>query len=186
MDKNASTAGVKKGGLISQAQIRILICYILDTLKEAVPAKQLSEQLHFDGIANYFEVDDAFGALLKNGQIEAADTLEETYIITEKGSRAAEELRTSLPFTIREVACSIAVKLLNKIKNSKEYNIEIVECKNGYNVICSSEENGIKMMSASIYAADIQQAQCMKAAFLERAGKVFKDIIDTLTKTDFE
>ena len=186
MDKDASTAGVKKGGLISHALIKILLCYILDTLKEPVPAKQLSEEFHFEGIANYFEVDSAFGILLKNGQIESVDGSEETYTITKKGSEVAEELRTSLPFTVRETACSIAVKLLNKIKHSKEYNIEIVEMDSGYNVVCSSEENGVKMMSAGIYAADLQQAQCMKTAFLERAGKIFADIVDTLTQNNFE
>lgn len=184
MNKDATTAGVKKGGLINQAQIKILICYILDTLKDAVPAKQLSEELHFDGIANYFEVDTAFGALLNNGQIAIADAQEETYVITDKGSMVASELKTSLPFTVREMGCAIAVKLLNKRKNIKEYNIDIVECKNGYNVICSSIEDGTTMMSASIFAADLQQAQYMKNSFLEKAGIIFTDIVDTLTRND--
>lgn len=184
MEIDALNAGVKKGGLVSRSQIKILICYILDAVKEPVPAKTLSELLHYDGIANYFEVDSAFGVLLQNGQIEAADTAEETYIITEKGSRAAEELRTSLPFTIREIGCSVAVKMLNRIKTSRDYDIDVSETGNGYTVTCSVTERGIKMLSASVYVSDKQQAQTIKEAFLEKAGTVFSNMIDELTRSE--
>ncbi len=184
MEVDASNAGVKKGGLISQAQIKILICYILDAVKEPVPSTRLSELLHYEGIANYFEVDTAFAALLKNGQIRTENEAEQTYVITENGSAIANELRRSLPFTIREKACAAAVKLLNRMKSSRENNIQINQNGKGYLVTCSVEDNGTTMLSAGIYVTDLQQAQKMKDAFLERADKIFTEIVNTLTSTE--
>ena len=57
MELDATTAGVERGGLANMAEIRILICYVLDSVKEPVPATRLSELLHYNGLANYFEVD---------------------------------------------------------------------------------------------------------------------------------
>ncbi len=184
MEVNASNAGVNKGGLISQAQIKILICYILDAVKEPVPSTRLSELLHYEGIANYFEVDSAFAALLKNGQIALQNEKDQTYTITQNGSAIAKELRRSLPFTIREKACAAAVKLLNRMKSSRENNIQINQNGAGYLVTCSVEDNGITMLSAGIHVTDLQQAQKMKDAFLERADKIFTDIVNTLTSTN--
>ena len=52
MDKDAVSMGVKPvGGLFSTAEIKILICYILDTIGEPVPANELTNTQHYEGIA---------------------------------------------------------------------------------------------------------------------------------------
>lgn len=182
MELDATTAGVERGGLANMAEIRILICYVLDSVKEPVPATRLSELLHYNGLANYFEVDSAFGVLLKNGHIAAADDSEETYVITPAGHEVAETLKTSLPFTVREKACAAAVKILSTIRNRRENRVDIQECNGGYNITCSVETDGQEMMSLKLFVTDLQQAQTVKNAFIENASDVFSILVDTLTK----
>ena len=69
MENDAIGAGVKNGGLFNTAEIKILICYILNAVKEPVPAAMLSNILHFEGIANGFEVSDAMASLAESGHI---------------------------------------------------------------------------------------------------------------------
>ena len=82
MENDAIGAGVRNGGLFSTTEIRILICYILNAIKEPVPAMMLSNILHFEGIANGFEVSDAISNLEKNGQIAPVDDESTYYEIT--------------------------------------------------------------------------------------------------------
>ena len=68
MENDALAAGVSRiGGLFSTADIRILICYIISSIGEPVPGRLLADILHYEGIANCFEVNDSIAALLKNG-----------------------------------------------------------------------------------------------------------------------
>ena len=69
MERDAVSAGVSEiGGLFSTADIRILICYLLSSIKDPVPGRKLADLLHFEGIANCFEVNDSIAFLLNNGQ----------------------------------------------------------------------------------------------------------------------
>ena len=114
MERDALNAGVAFGGLFSTDEIRILICYILDSVKDAVPAQQLSELLHYEGIANYFEVSTAFASLEENGHIKKTDN--DKYVITTSGSNIAATLKTSVPITVRDKTFALTVKLLSTMK----------------------------------------------------------------------
>ena len=103
MEKDAVSAGVSEyGGLFTTAEVRILICYILSTINQPVPGNLLANTLHYEGIANCFEVNDSIAYLHKNGQLKLIDEKEDTYIITEKGTMVARELKTTLPFTVKD------------------------------------------------------------------------------------
>ena len=70
MEKDALTAGVSEiGGLFTTAEIRVLICYIFSSINQAIPGKLLANTLHYEGIANCFEVNDSIDYLYQNGQL---------------------------------------------------------------------------------------------------------------------
>ena len=78
MEKDAVSAGVSEiGGLFSTAEVRILICYILSSIAEPVPGRLLGDILHYEGIANYFEVNDSIAYLCKGGQLKVFNEEEE-------------------------------------------------------------------------------------------------------------
>ena len=67
MQTDAMHAGVAPGGLKSRIEIRVLICYILVNSDLPVPLEAVKEQLHFRGIANYFETAYAIAYITSNG-----------------------------------------------------------------------------------------------------------------------
>ena len=54
MRRDAFTGGVDPGGLWVQNDIRILICYILDSVQAPLSQEDLSRSVQGRGLANYF------------------------------------------------------------------------------------------------------------------------------------
>ena len=128
MERDAVSAGVNPiGGLFSTAEVRILICYILTALDEPVPGQLLAETLHYEGIANCFEVNDSIAHLVKSGQLLPVDEKDDTYIITKSGKYVAETLKTTLSMTVKQRAYDAAYKMLARFKNAKETDISELE-----------------------------------------------------------
>ena len=181
MERDALNAGVAFGGLVSTDEIRILICYILDSVKDAVPAQQLSELLHYEGIANYFEVSTAFASLEENGHIKKTNN--DKYVITTSGSNIAATLKTSVPITVRDKTFALTVKLLSTMKYAEETRFDITECNNGYNVRCAVVEGETELMSVSLFVADREQAENIKKIFLDDPTRIYSGMIELLTNT---
>ena len=47
--------GINPGGMRSKNEIRILICYLIKSVKAPVSKELILESLQKDGLANYFE-----------------------------------------------------------------------------------------------------------------------------------
>ena len=128
MEKDAVSAGVSQiGGLFSSAEVKILVCYIVSSIKEPVPGKMLANVLHYEGIANCFEVNDSIASLCKNGHLQLVNEEEDTYIITKSGKNIAETLKTSIAYSVKDRAYNAAVKMVAKFRNAKESDIKITK-----------------------------------------------------------
>ncbi len=183
MEKDAVSAGVSEfGGLFTTAEIRILICYIISTIGQAVPGNLLANTLHYEGIANIFEVNDSIAHLLKNGQLQLVDEKEDTYITTNSGKEIANTLKTSLSMTTRERAYTAATKMLARFRNTKETDIKISREGNKTFITCSAIDEDTPFMSVKLLACDEDQAIFIKEKFLADPTKIYSSIIDMLTK----
>lgn len=182
MERDAVSAGVSPiGGLFSSAEVRILICYILSAINEPVPGRMLADTLHFEGIANYFEVGDSMAFLCKSGQIKEHDEKEDTYIITDSGRDVAQTLKTSLPLTVKDRAYNAAIKMVSRFKNTKETDIKITREGNNTYVTCSTIDNDIPFMSVKLLVTDEEQAIRIKENFLENPSAIYSTIIKMFT-----
>ncbi len=186
MEIDASNAGVAKGGLVSTGEIRILICYILHTLRQPIPHQQLSELLHYEGVANYFEVSSAFAALNDNGLIAVSEKDPECYEITPSGSKVAVTLKTSVPLSVRDKAYALTVKMLSRIKYAKETEIEIAPLEVGFNLRCTIKEGALELMSVSLFVPDEAQANNIKERFIDDPTIIYSGIINLLTEENLQ
>ena len=185
MEKDALTAGVSEvGGLFTTAEIRILICYLLSSIKDPVPGRKLADMLHYEAIANCFEVNDSIAFLEKNGQIKLVDEKEDTYIITEKGSEIAETLKTSLPYSVKDRALRAALKMVSRYKNAKETDIKISREGNRTFITCSALDGEAPFMSVKLMVTDEEQALYIKERFINNPSRIYSEIIDLLTKDE--
>ncbi len=183
MEKDAVSAGVSEiGGLFSTADIRVLICYILSSIDDAVPGNLLANTLHYEGIANCFEVNDSIAALCKSGQIKLVDEKDDTYVITDSGRNVAETLKTSLSIVVKERAYTAAIKMVSRFKNAKETDIKISREGNKTFITCSAIDDDTPFMSVKLLVSDEEQALHIKEKFLNDPTKIYSTIIDLLTK----
>lgn len=183
MEKDAVSAGVSEaGGLFNTAQIRTLICYILSSVNEAVPGRMLADTLHFEGIANCFEVNDSIAHLCESGHLQMVDEKEDTYIATKSGRDVAETLKTSLSLTVRNRAFSAALKMMARFKNAKENDIKISREGDKTFITCSAIDNGEPFMSIKLMVTDEDQAVFIKEKFLNSTENIYSKIIELLTK----
>ena len=183
MEKDAVSAGVSPvGGLFSSAEVRILICYLLSAINEPVPGRMLADTLHYEGIANVFEVGDSIANLCESGHLKPYNEADDTYIITQKGKDIAETLKTTLSLTVKDRAYNAAIRMFSRFKNAKETDIKITkEDKNTY-ITCSTVDNNIEFMSIKLLVPDTEQALTIKENFLENPSAIYSTIVEMLTK----
>ena len=98
--------GIALGGLRSKREIKVLICYLFFSVKDKMSESIVTEAIVAHELANFFEVKAAFGEL-KNSENLAEDEIvdgEETYRLTENGKMVAEQLGSTLAYSVKAYA----------------------------------------------------------------------------------
>ncbi len=182
MEFNAVTAGVAPGGLVNSSEIRILICYILKTVDEPVPATELCNLLLYEGIANNFEVSDSIANLLKSGHIICVDESKQNYTVTATGEQIAKNLKTSVPITVREKACLATLKMMAQIRNANETDFKIEREGDNTYIVCSALDTNGEIFSVKLLVTDESQATAIKNKFLQNPAEIYGKIIELFTE----
>ncbi|MEE0928376.1 MAG: DUF4364 family protein [Acutalibacteraceae bacterium] len=183
MEKDAISVNVGKGGLKNTAEIKILVLYLLMNVTEPVPSNQICDLLHLEGIANTFELNEAFAQLHQNGLIDETDEGIEFYAINDKGRDVGQTLQSSVPFTVREKSLKLLKKMLLRNRHMKETDIKIHHEDDGsIKITCSAIEGDSVIMSFTLQAADDAQAIRIRENFLDDPALIYRTLIDMLTK----
>lgn len=72
MSFNAFVGGVQPGGLTNDFEVKLLVCYLLDSLKQPLLFEQLGEIFQNTGLVNYFEFVEAVSELERTGQLTSS------------------------------------------------------------------------------------------------------------------
>lgn len=183
MEKDAISVNVGRGGLKNSSEIKILVLYLLMNVNEPVPSNQIADKLHIEGIANTFEVNEAFAELHENSLIEESPDGPEFYVINDKGRDVGQTLQSSVPFTIREKSLRLLKSMLQRNRHMRETDIKITHEEDGtIKVTCAAIENEKVIMSFWLQATDDAQAIRIKENFLDDPAHVYRTLIDMLTK----
>lgn len=176
--------GIVPGGMRSKYEIRILICYLLNSIKEPVSKEIIVDSICEESLANYFETSSCFDDLIEKGNIieEGSDGDIKTYTVSENGVMIANQLDTILAYTVKEKAYDCAINLLAQKKKERENSVEIVKTDMGYNVNCKISGGNLDLLSFSIFAPDMPQAQIIKKNFYESPTTFYKVILGMLTQ----
>ena len=174
---DAFSAGVEPGGLRNTTQIKVLITFIANRLKEPVGCEMMLEALQVHGLANYFEATQALDELLANGSLAES---EGKLYITPKGKLAVAELSDDIPRTVKETALADAINLQLMEKREGENTVEIEPASNGFNVTFKVTHKGNVLMALTVYAADLEQAQLIKHNFIKDPSRVYSTVITSL------
>ena len=77
---DAFAGGIEIGGLRNMLEIKILICYILKSVKTPMKRNQICDTLQRTGLVNYFDANSAIDELLENGTIVEEEYVGETHL----------------------------------------------------------------------------------------------------------
>ena len=174
--------GINLGGMRSKNEIKTLICYLYNSVKENMDKGIVIQAILKQGLANYFETSSAFDDLVMNGNLIPADDEHKTYSLTKNGAEIAKQLDSTVAYTIKEKAYACAVKLLAEKKKEIENEVNIMKNDNGFTVECSVSGGDMELMKLDIYAPEMEQALILKKNFLDNPKKAYKIMLALLTK----
>ncbi len=178
MARDAFTGGVEPGGLWNQNDIRILICYVLNSVDAPLSREDIGELLQQKALANYFEAGGALGALEGLGHIAVEDGL---CLIRDTGREIARTLGDTLPLSVREKALEAALVLLARARVERENRVEIEEGEKGFQVRCHISGGELDLMTVSLYVPDRPQAELVRRNFHKDPEGAYRLLLSFLT-----
>ncbi len=181
---NTFDEGIAPGGLRSKYEIKTLICYLYYSVKENMSRDLVIEAIREDELANFFEVSAAFDELVSDKSLIEAESVdnEQTYTLSENGKMIAMQLDSTVAYSVKDKALKCAIKLLADKKTARENFVEIEKTENGFNVKCTVSGGDVDLLSFTLYAPDIDQAEIIKKSFLSYPSTVYKSMLALMTK----
>ena len=171
-------AGVGPGGLRDNHDVKILICYLLHTLKSPLPREKMAELLTADGITDYFTFSASFEELVNMGHLKESV---QGFELTALGAATATALQGSLPVTLREKVAAEGAKALQMMQKESEVRTEIVPHHNGYHVRCTMDDGELEFLNLAFYAPDLTTAERIRRRLTEQSTNVYTALMKMLT-----
>ncbi len=178
MKENQKNTDYQK--VFDESDLKILICYTLGSLDEKVPATELSQLFHYEGIASYFDVWTAISDLEKEGCLEKSG--KELYAVTEKGKALSYTLKESVSPILKKKVYTSALKMLKRYKSERDTDIEILKGDAGVTLTCSEKAGETVLFSFSIMLPDEAQALNLKEEILKDPKYYYDSFIKILTE----
>ena len=181
MPFDAFTGGVEPGGLRSQSDIRLLICYMLASVQEPLSKEDIVMVLQDNGLANYFEAASALSDLLSKKNCDVLPENPNLCIANNTTMDISRELDSTLPPSVRERAVNGALNLLARAKRERENKVSIDKHGNGYHVTCHISGGKGDLMTITLYAPDLYQARVIKKNFHRNPEAVYQALMSLMT-----
>ncbi len=183
MDRTVFTEGNQPGGLNSEHEIRILICFVLNSVGVPITFTQLNHAFQTEGIVNYFELAQSIGRLLHSGHIleSATKSDEKKLMLTDLGAKTAITFEKSIPLSIREKALKATRDNLLRQRRECENQVRIEKTEDGYQMTMTIPDVGTDLMSLSIFVPTLSLCNKIKAQFLADPTICYRGVIELLT-----
>ena len=182
MENSTFSQGVAPGGLRDRTEIKLLICYLLKTLKRSLTRSHINEILQEYRIANYFEVNTAISELVTAGQLtsDLCDGDEEISL-TSRAKLDVGLLERDLPRSVKEKAIRSALKILQRERIEKESIVEVMPLEHGYHICFTVKDMQTELLKLTVYVADESQIEIAKRNFYNNATEIYSGVISALT-----
>ena len=176
---DAFTAGVEPGGLNNSQEIRILLCYMLDTVAAPLRRDDVTDIIIGYGMANYFDTEDAIEDLIRQQHLRYDDGLIAT---TATGAQIGQSLGVRVPYTLRQRSVAAALQLLRRRDIEQDNKVDIRKLEEGgYAVTCTVQDCGKDLLSVTLRVSDQWQADQIKEHFLNDPSLLFRGNLAILT-----
>ncbi len=153
--------------LSSAHDVKVLLCYLLEKLKDPVTEDQLYEIVIDSGVINYFHYTEAMESLVKNNSIKKISRDGKIYIeLEEKGRSGADYFNDTIPYYFRKQLLKSALYYFAELRHKRDAEIGVVPLENGCEVNCRIKDADYDLMRLSLYAPDEEQAELVKSKIM--------------------
>ncbi|MBQ8868459.1 MAG: DUF4364 family protein [Oscillospiraceae bacterium] len=175
---------VKKGGPATIFDIKVMLCYLLNSLNKPISAEDLLNVMMSEQLVNYFEYESAMAELVKGGQVEkfVSDSEEEFYQISKNGAALVVDLESSLAMSLKSRVVAAAIKVLTFKQNAEENNVEVTAAEGGgYNLTLEVPGEPQPLCKLQLYFPERLQAEMARDGFLTNPTLVYAAILAALS-----
>ncbi len=169
------------GFVRTELEIKTLTLHVLDYIKISVTFEELMSMVFVDGAINYFDFAEHLNGMLKTGHVEiCSDTGVDRYLITAKGVRDLNAIRSSVPSYILRKAEKETDKVKDEIIRKNLVNVKVVEEKDGFRAIASLADESGEIFSFSMTASNREDAKKITASFYKHAEKIYNEFLTSI------
>lgn len=186
MEYDALSAGAY-GGLQTKESIKLLVCYIINNISEPLPQNAFCDEMHAQGIANYFELAEAFADLQRKNLIIELENNKGHFALTPIGLETVRELKENIPYSVRKKSFYATINMLKRIKYQEQTKVSTERLPSGeYILSCSIMEGEKEMLTVRINLPDYETAQDVKNNFWDSPENLYSSVLKALMHCDFE
>lgn len=167
------------GFIHEKLDIKILILFILRRLPGVVDPETLMELCQCDGGIGYFDYSDCLSELVETGHVEET---EEGYQITEKGTRNADAVESSLPYSVRSKAEKLLEPVARKLQRAAMLKAEHEQTESGCMVNLGMSDGMGEVLSLRFLCSGDEQAEKIEKNFRKDAEGYYQRIVEMLSE----
>lgn len=183
MDFESFFAGIEPGGMTDIYEIKILVCYLLNALKEPLTKEQMDLVLQGNHLVNYFSYAAAYKELLESGHVYTEERDGRTLLrLNELGQHTALLLKSNLPLSVKDKVVSAGMEILAEMRRDKERIIQVEELDSGFMVRLTIHDEAVDLLDIRIFAPDREQVEIIKKQFEQNTLAVYKGVVSLLIR----
>ena len=154
MDFESVFAGIEPGGMTDIYEIKILICYLLNSLKEPLTKEQMDQVLQGNRLVNYFSYASAYKELLESGHVYIEERGGRSLLrLNELGQHTALLLKSNLPLSVKDKVVSAGMEILAEMKRDRERDVAVEQAENGYMVRLTVHDDAVDLLDCLLYTS---------------------------------
>ena len=175
MEQNQSiNAGIEPGGMSEVYEVKILICYLLESIGRPMTREMLDEIFLANNLVNYFSYSSALSELLENGHLSDG---EEGFIINLLGRDTSRQLSRTLPSSVKHRVVTTAIHLMAQQKKNAQIVFNSEQVDDGVVANCVIKDIGTDLLDLRLLVADELQAAEIERVFRSNPEKVYRYIV---------
>lgn len=170
------------GSLSDTYEIKILICTLLEAVKQPMEQEQINTVFQYNQTVNYFNFCQAITEMLQTGHIvqQTNNSGNVVLALSDLGKDTAHILNDAIPRATREKTIKTAKDLIERQRQDKGKKVTIENTTDGYFVHLVISESGSDLLNLKLFSPDREQAEYMADQCNTNTTSIYKCIISTL------
>ena len=166
------------GRLSEKLDIKILILFVLNRLPGTVDPDTLWELCQYESGIDYFDYSDCLSELEETDHVTRSP---KGYSITEKGARNADEVESSLPFSLRSKTLKHLLPVQEHLRRMAMIVAQHKVTRSGCFVELAMSDNKGEIIHLNLLVADEEQAVKIENNFKENAEELYQQVVQLMT-----